>query len=445
MGVDEKSNILIYKKQEILKEEKIIWKIINIKKNFFFIKNIYNNKYLEENNIWLQCSNEKIFISKKVDYEKINKKFIFRLQKLYEEAKMDNTNKKYINKAHIDILIKYIDLTDKNLNREGILQIYKDFDNEELRYSLRSIFKNIPWVRKIFILMPNEKVKYLKPYEEIKEKIVYIKDKDLLGFESANIFAFTFNLYKLEKFGISKNFIYIEDDFFIGKSLKKDDFFYYDKTKKKVLPFLLTVYFQELNKSAVFNQYYNLYKIKDFIHPHSGLGWWISIFNTDKYFIEKYNLQIINTNFTHNAISENLDDLKQIYEEIKDYEHFNETIYSKERHILTLNQPHFVNLYQLNVKHKKVNSKKYRYVGIEKIKKFNFKVPLFVLNTGGNHIPLKRNFKIQRNVMNKVFSHKTIYEIIDNKNKSFKNIKKILVMTIKIFILISLTKIILNF
>ena len=63
--------------------------------------------------------------------------------------------------------------------------------------------------------------------------------------------------------------------------------------------------------------------------------------------MEKYKLQIIiNPNFTHNAISENLDNLKEIYEEIKDYDYFNETIYSKERHILTLNQPHFFNLYQ---------------------------------------------------------------------------------------------------
>ena len=446
LGIDKQSKISIYKKQEVLNKEKIIWEIINIKRNLFFIKNIYNNEYLEANNTRLHCSNEKMFISNKVNNnEKVNKKYIFRLQKIYEKGKIDNSHKKYLNKENIDILIKYIDLTDKKLNREGILQIYKDFDNEELRYSLRSILKNIPWIRKIFILMPNEKVKYLKSYEKIKEKIVYIKDKDLLGFDSANIFAFTFNLYKLEKFGVSKNFIYIEDDFFIGKSLKKNDFFYYDKNKKKVLPFLLTAYFQELNKSAIFNRYYKLYKIKDFIHPHSGLGWWISIFNTDKYFIEKYNLSIINTNFTHNAISENIDDLKEVYEEIKDYKYFNETIYSKERNILTLNQPHFVNLYQLNIKHKKVNSIRYRYIGIEKIKKFDFKVPLFVLNTGGNHIPLKRNYKIQRKIMNKVFNYKTNYEIVNVKNKSFKYNKKILIVTINLFIIISLTKIIINF
>lgn len=361
--------------------------------------------------------------------------------KLYEDTSISKENIKYINKEHIDILIKYIDLTDKKLNREGIKQIYKDFDNEELRYSLRSILENIPWIRKIFILMPNEKVKYLKSYNEINEKIIYIKDKDFLGFESANIFSFTFNLYKLINFGVSQNFIYIEDDFFIGKTLKKHNFFYYDENEKKVLPFLLTKYFQELNKTRTFNEYYNIYKVRDYIHPHSRIGWWFSIYNTDKYFMEKYKLQLINTNFTHNAISENLDNLKEIYKEIKDYDYFNETIYSKERHILTLNQPHFVNLYQLNIKHKKVNCINYKYVEIEKIKKYTFTEPLFVLNTGGNHIPLSRHNKIQQKIMNKRFSFKTKYEIVNYKNIYFNLIKKILFKTIYLFIIFSLIKI----
>ena len=160
LGINERENIILYNKLEVLTIDKIIWKIIRIKKNYFLIKNIYNNKYLEVNNNRLQCLHE-------IDLLNKNKDTIKKI--------MTNRQLKFINKEYIDILIKYIDLTDKKLNREGILQIYKDFDNEELRYSLRSILKNIPWVRKIFILMPNEKVKYLKSYEEIKEKIIYIK------------------------------------------------------------------------------------------------------------------------------------------------------------------------------------------------------------------------------------------------------------------------------
>ena len=426
-GVDEQNNILMYKEKENFFDiKKISWKLIRIKKNFFFVKNNYNNKYLEASNKKLECLHEIIFTSEnKTDNGKVNKKFIFKFSKLYEEVKMYKAHIKYVNKENIDILIKYIDLTDKKLNREGIIQIYKDLDNEELRYSLRSILNNLPWIRKIFILMPNEKVKYLKSYEEIKEKIIYINDKDFLGFESANIFSFTFNLYKLKNFGVSKNFIYLEDDFFIGKSLKKTDFFYYDGKEKKVLPFLLAMHFQELNKTEAIEKYYELYKIRDYIHSHSSIGWWLSIYSTDKYFVEKYKQQIIiNPNFTHNAISENMDNLKEIYEEIKDYDYFNETIYSKERHILTLNQ--------------------HRYISIENIKKIKLYEPLFVLNTGGNHIPLNRERKIQLKIMNKRFNLKTKYELINNKNKNFKYIKKILVKAINLFILNFFIKINLN-
>jgi hypothetical protein len=56
-----------------------------------------------------------------------------------------------LEKEPIDALIKYIDLNDTNLVREGLHQIKKDEDNEELRYSIRSILTNIPWVKKIFI------------------------------------------------------------------------------------------------------------------------------------------------------------------------------------------------------------------------------------------------------------------------------------------------------
>ena len=103
--------------------------------------------------------------------------------------------------------------------------------------------------------------------------------------------------------------------------------------------------------------------------------------------MEKYNITIINTLFTHNAIAENIDDLKEIFYEIQDYQYINETLFSKERHILTLNQPHFVNLYQLNIKHKKVNSIPYRYIPVEKITQEQLNIELFVINTGENHIP----------------------------------------------------------
>ena len=290
--------------------------------------------------------------------------------------------------------------------------------------------------------MPNEKVKFLKRIDEIKEKIIFIKDKDLLGFDSANIFAFTFNLYKLEKFGISRNFIYMEDDFFIGKPLKKRDFFYYNKENNKVLPFLLNFHFKVMNKNDILRKYQKLFQMKDKIHPHSKEGWYFSTYSTDLYFLEKYKKTIITINFTHNAISENLDDLKEIFKEIQDYKYINETLFSKERSIFTLNQPHFVDLYQLNIKHKKVHPIPYKYIEMERINKIKINSALFVINTGGNHKPITRQYKFQKKIMEKLFPYQIKYELKFNfqNNKTLR--KKIFVIILKLCLLFIFIKII---
>ena len=90
--------------------------------------------------------------------------------KIYNEVNLNGNsiNNSILEREPIDILIKYIDLRDPDLNRNEIHQISKDYDNEELRYSLRSIFENISWIRKIFILMPNKKVRFLKDYIYLK-------------------------------------------------------------------------------------------------------------------------------------------------------------------------------------------------------------------------------------------------------------------------------------
>ena len=401
---------------------------------------MFSHNFIEVKNNQLQCSR---YINYNLTNNYLTKNFIFIINMLFQEGKPINKYLRKIRNEPVDALIKYIDLTDKTLRREGIMQIYKDKDNEELRYCIRSILQYIPWIRKIFILMPNEKVKFLKCEEEIREKIIYIKDKDLLGYDTANIHSFTFNLYKMEKYGISKNFIYFEDDFFVGKVLNKNDFFYYDEKEKKVIPYILTFYFYELNKTNLLDEYDNMSRNKDLIHPHSGEGWEFSTLSTKKYFIEKYEIPIINTKFTHNAIPQNLNDVKQIFDEIKEYKYINETLFSKERHILTLNQPTFYNLYLLNIKHRLIHCIPYQYIKIELINKFKLNKELFVINTGGNHIPLERQYNMQKKIMNKRYPFRVIYE---SRNKNIKTkyiyfLKMIFIINLKIFIIISLLKI----
>ena len=290
--------------------------------------------------------------------------------------------------------------------------------------------------------MPNNKVRFFKSYDEINDKILYIKDKDLLGFDSANNPAFLFNLFKMEKFGLSKNFIYMDDDYFIGIPLKKTDFFYYNDKIKKVIPYLISNIFYEMNNTFVIDKYNNLFQNKETFQPHSSKAFWLQTYSGEKYFIDHYNFSLIYTEFTHNAIPENLDELKEVFEEAKNYKYFNETIFSKERFILTLTQQHFYNLYELNLKKKKVHSIAWRYIAIENIKKFKLNYPLFVINTGGNHIPLNRQYKIQKKYLDKKFQNKNKYELDKSINNNYKKKRRINkhIYFLKLFIILGLLK-----
>ena len=406
----QKEKIILYDRNHSHNSILISWKIANLGNDEYIIQNNYNKKYLKTSNGSLIFGNIDII---SIYNKSIDKSYKFRILKLYETIpKLSKKDLFYIEKEPIDVFIKYIDITDKSLKREGIKQIYKDQDNEELRYSLRSIFENIPWVRKIFIVMPNQKVRFLKPYEEIKEKIIYVKDKDLLGFDSANPIAFQFNLYKMEKFGISKNFIYMDDDYFIGEPLKKSDFFYYDSKKKKVFPFLLTTFFREIDKNNCINSHDELIKRRGEFKPQDHNEFVLSMLNTEKYLFEKYNITLINTHFTHNAISENIDDLRDIFFSIQNYEYINETLFSMTRHPLRLNAIHYYNLFQLNINHRKVHYIPSKYIEMEEVELGKLNTPLFVINTCGNNIPSKRDYENQRKVMAARFPNPSKYEII---------------------------------
>ena len=269
-----------FKTSFLFRIKKIDISLTNSNNSIFSIESLNGNKklYIKENEViatskyddsknnffWIIIKKKgipKLIKNKNGCYIKISNSFkvtcAFSIQeasefyfiKIYEEVNHTEEDKKLIEKEPIDILIKYIDLKDPYLNRKGIHQINKDLDNEELRYSIRSILKNLPWIRKIFILMPNEKVRYFKELKEIKEKIIYIKDKELIGFDSSSSLVFQFRYWKMKEFNMSDNFISIDDDCFIGRPLKKTDFFYVKN--KTVVPLIITSKFQEFNKEEV--------------------------------------------------------------------------------------------------------------------------------------------------------------------------------------------------
>ena len=335
----------------------------------------------------------------------------FHLTKIYEEVKENKHDNELIEKEPIDVLIKYIDLRDPKLKRDGIHQINKDYDNEELRYSIRSIMKNIPWVRKIFILMPNKKVRFFKEYDLIKDKIIYINDKDFLGYDSSNIDAFLFNYWKLYKYGISNNFIIMDDDCFIGKSLNKNDFFYVQKGK--VVPLIITSNFIKIDKESL-KMKYDLIRQKAMSSKveQNGIIFYYKLSSTYLFILDTFNDTLIIPKFTHNAIPVNLKDIKDIYKLVLNSKYKSATLDSLYRHINGLQFQALLLSYTFIKFNKKVKDLPYKYIDIKITVLANYNYSLFCINTGGGNYSLF-NYHKAKIVMNYLFPVPTPYENVD--------------------------------
>ena len=138
-------------------------------------------------------NNYELKLRKISDTSLLSDKNEFLFIELYKNANIKNSE--LLEKEPIDVLIKYIDLSDEKLNRTGINTIQKDYDNGEIKYCVRSILQNIPWIRKIYILMPNENVKYFLPKEQIKEKILYISKIKIYWDLNQEVYAHFFIIY----------------------------------------------------------------------------------------------------------------------------------------------------------------------------------------------------------------------------------------------------------
>lgn len=96
-------------------------------------------------------------------------------------------------------------------------------DSEELRFSLRSLMKNAPWIRHIYLVTDNQ-IPYWLNLETPMLSVVTHEDifpnKSYLPvFSSPAIEA---NLHRVP--GLSKKFIYFNDDVFLGSPVLPDDF-----------------------------------------------------------------------------------------------------------------------------------------------------------------------------------------------------------------------------
>nr|7S6N_A Chain A, N-acetylglucosamine-1-phosphotransferase (GNPT) alpha (GNPTAB) catalytic domain,N-acetylglucosamine-1-phosphotransferase subunit beta [Danio rerio]7S6N_B Chain B, N-acetylglucosamine-1-phosphotransferase (GNPT) alpha (GNPTAB) catalytic domain,N-acetylglucosamine-1-phosphotransferase subunit beta [Danio rerio]7SJ2_A Chain A, N-acetylglucosamine-1-phosphotransferase subunit alpha,N-acetylglucosamine-1-phosphotransferase (GNPT) alpha (GNPTAB) catalytic domain,N-acetylglucosamine-1-phosph len=107
-------------------------------------------------------------------------------------------------------------------------------DNEELRYSLRSIEKHAPWVRHIFIVTNGQIPSWLNldnpRVSVVTHQDIFQNQTHLPTFSSP---AIETHIHRIP--GLSQKFIYLNDDVMFGKDVWPDDFYSHSKGQKVYL------------------------------------------------------------------------------------------------------------------------------------------------------------------------------------------------------------------
>jgi UDP-N-acetylglucosamine-lysosomal-enzyme len=101
-------------------------------------------------------------------------------------------------------------------------------DHQELKYSLRSIWKYAPFVNHIYIVTMGQKPYWFKEHP----KITFIDHKDIFvnldHLPTFNSQAIEAHLHRIK--GLSEYFIYFNDDVFLGNRVRIEDFFTEDNS-----------------------------------------------------------------------------------------------------------------------------------------------------------------------------------------------------------------------
>lgn len=96
---------------------------------------------------------------------------------------------------------------------------------DELRYSLRSLHQNAPWIRTVFLVTDDQTPSWLEPgapgLQVVSHKEIFTDPSVLPTFNSHAIES---QLHHID--GLSEHFLYFNDDVFLGRPTTPQDFFH---------------------------------------------------------------------------------------------------------------------------------------------------------------------------------------------------------------------------
>jgi Stealth protein CR2, conserved region 2/Stealth protein CR1, conserved region 1/Stealth protein CR3, conserved region 3 len=116
------------------------------------------------------------------------------------------------------------------LTTDDAKQPVRWLDYGTLRYSLRSLQQNMPWIRRVYIVTDGQKPTWLRENDRLK-----VVSHDSLF--DQRVLIPTFNSHVIESQlhridGLSEHFIYINDDVLLPKPLQIGDFFFSNGVSK---------------------------------------------------------------------------------------------------------------------------------------------------------------------------------------------------------------------
>ena len=120
----------------------------------------------------------------------------------------------------LDKFKKYSEKTD-SLDADAT-NVCRFYDNEELKFSLRSVEKNMPWINKIYIITDNQKPDWL----QTGDKVEIVNHTDIIPNDKLPLFnscAIETRIPFIKN--LSEYFLYANDDTFVWDYVDKNFFF----------------------------------------------------------------------------------------------------------------------------------------------------------------------------------------------------------------------------